>query len=74
LFLEVSIPKISNFSLESNLNIDKKHSTSFVDWLSKSNTPDETHLERTQLSVEQFLAMLRFENRSKLDELSITLE
>jgi hypothetical protein len=36
--------------------------------------PNETQLERTQLSVEQFLAQLRFENRSKLEELSLTLE
>jgi hypothetical protein len=36
--------------------------------------PNETYLERSQLSVEQSLAMLRFENRSKLDELSIALE
>jgi hypothetical protein len=39
-----------------------------------SCTPDETYLERSQLSVEQFLAMLRFEHRSKLEELPITLE
>jgi len=38
------------------------------------STPDETYLERSQLSVEQFLALLRFENRSKLEELPITLE
>ena len=37
-------------------------------------TPNETHLELPQLSVEQFLAQLRFENRSKLEELSLTLE
>jgi len=31
-------------------------------------------LEHSQVSVEQFLAMLRFENRSKLEKLPITLE
>jgi hypothetical protein len=64
----------SSFPSFSNCSIDKKRSTSSVDGFFESNTPNETHLERTQLSVEQFLAMLRFENRSKVEELSITLE
>jgi len=34
-------------------------------------TPNETQLEHFQVDVEQFLTMLRFENRSKLEELSI---
>jgi hypothetical protein len=47
-----------------------KNRLSTVGW----STPDETYLERSRLSVEQFLAMLRFENRSKLEELPISLE
>jgi len=37
-------------------------------------TPNETYVERSQLSVEQFLAMLRFETWSKLEELMIPLK
>ena len=33
------------------------------------STPKATLVERSQLEIEQFLAMLRFENRSKLEEL-----
>lgn len=36
-------------------------------------TPNETYVERSQLSVEQFLAMLRFETRIRLEELTIPL-
>ena len=32
-------------------------------------TPKVTIVERSQLEIEQFLAMLRFENRSKVEEL-----
>jgi hypothetical protein len=35
--------------------------------------PDKTHLELHQIGVEQFLEMLRFEQRSKLEELPVTL-
>jgi len=35
--------------------------------------PNETHLEPHQIGVEQFLEMLRFEQRSKLEELPVTL-
>jgi hypothetical protein len=35
--------------------------------------PDRTHLELHQIGVEQFLEMLRFEQRSKLEELPVTL-
>jgi len=34
-----------------------------------SNTPTATLVERSQLEIEQFLAMLRFETRNKLEEL-----
>jgi hypothetical protein len=34
-----------------------------------SNTPKVTLVERSQVEIEQFLAMLRFENRKKLEEL-----
>ncbi len=34
---------------------------------------DKTHLELHQIGVEQFLEMLRFEQRSKLEELPVTL-
>ena len=33
------------------------------------DTPKATLVERPQTDVEQFLAMLRFENRSKVEEL-----
>jgi len=33
------------------------------------DTPKATIVERSQLEIEQFLAMLRFENRSKFKEL-----
>ena len=33
------------------------------------STPKATLVERPQTDVEQFLAMLRFENRSKVEEL-----
>ena len=33
------------------------------------NTPKVTLVERSQVEIEQFLAMLRFENRQKLAEL-----
>jgi hypothetical protein len=33
------------------------------------STPSATIVERSQLEIEQFLAMLRFETRSKLEEL-----
>jgi hypothetical protein len=33
------------------------------------STPKVTIVERSQLEIEQFLAMLRFENRRKLEEL-----
>jgi len=36
--------------------------------------PTETHPERHSQPVEQFLAMVRFENRSKLADLPIELE
>jgi hypothetical protein len=36
--------------------------------------PDSTHLELHQLSVEQFLEILRFEQRDKLEELPVTLK
>ncbi|MBC8503953.1 MAG: hypothetical protein ISR58_17405 [Anaerolineales bacterium] len=36
--------------------------------------PTETHPERHSQTVEQFLALVRFENRSKLAELPIELE
>ena len=36
--------------------------------------PNRTHLELHQLSVEQFLEMLRFEQRDKLEELPVTLK
>ncbi len=32
-------------------------------------TPKATLVERSQVEIEQFLAMLRFENRKKLEEL-----
>jgi hypothetical protein len=32
-------------------------------------TPNETQLERTQIDVGQFLGMLRFEQRGKLEAL-----
>jgi len=32
-------------------------------------TPKVTIVERSQLEIEQFLAMLRFENRSKVEEM-----
>ena len=32
-------------------------------------TPKATLVERSQLEIEQFLAMLQFENRKKLEEL-----
>jgi hypothetical protein len=35
--------------------------------------PEKTHLELHQLGVEQFLEMLRFEQRGILEELPITL-
>jgi len=35
----------------------------------RPGVPDETHPERHQLGVEQFLEMLRFDQRSKLEEL-----
>jgi hypothetical protein len=35
------------------------------------NTPNVTLVERFQVDVEQFLTMLRFENRSKVEELSL---
>ena len=35
------------------------------------STPNETQLEHFQVDVEQFLTMLRFENRSKLEELTL---
>lgn len=35
--------------------------------------PNRIHLEPHQLGVEHFLEMLRFEQRSKLEELPITL-
>ena len=65
--------KVFSFSLESNLSIDKNRSTSCVGGFREKNTPNETHLERSQLGVEQFLAMLRFENRSKFEELTMPL-
>jgi hypothetical protein len=37
-------------------------------------TPTATLVERSQLEIEQFLAMLRFENRSKLGELPDVLK
>ena len=37
------------------------------------DTPNETYLERSQLGVEQFLALLRFETRGKLEELTMAL-
>jgi len=33
------------------------------------DTPKATLVERSQVEIEQFLAMLRFENRKKLEEL-----
>ena len=33
------------------------------------HTPKVTIVERSQVEIEQFLAMLRFENRKKLEEL-----
>jgi len=36
--------------------------------------PKETHPERQSQPFEQFLAMVRFENRSKLAELPIEVE
>lgn len=33
--------------------------------------PKEIHVELSQLDVEQFLEMLQFENRSKLEELAL---
>jgi hypothetical protein len=35
----------------------------------KKSTPTVTILERSQVEIEQFLEMLRFETRSKLEEL-----
>ncbi len=35
--------------------------------------PTRIHLEPHQLGVEQFLEMLRFEQRAKLEELPVTL-
>jgi hypothetical protein len=34
--------------------------------------PTKTHLEPRQISVEQFLGMLQFEHRAKLEELPDT--
>jgi hypothetical protein len=48
--------------------MDKNSSTlSTVD----GNTPTWTYLELSQMDVGQFFDMLRFENRGKLEELSI---
>ncbi len=33
------------------------------------STPNATLVERSQLEIEQFLTLLRFENRSKMEEL-----
>jgi len=38
------------------------------------STPTATLVERSQLEIEQFLSMLRFENRSKLEELPDVLK
>ncbi len=38
------------------------------------STPNATLVERSQLEIEQFLALLRFENRSKLEELPSILK
>jgi len=38
------------------------------------STPSATIVERSQLEIEQFLAMLRFENRSRLEELPDVLK
>jgi len=38
------------------------------------DTPKATLVERSQVEIEQFLAMLRFENRSKLEELPDVLK
>jgi hypothetical protein len=46
--------------------IDKNRSGST---LGGSCTPKATLVERSQLEIEQFLAMLRFENRKKLEEM-----
>ena len=49
------------------LLIQKNHSEST---LSGFDTPKATLVEQPQTDVEQFLAMLRFENRSKVEELT----
>jgi len=45
---------------------DKNRSRSI---LGGCRTPKATLVERSQVEIEQFLAMLRFENRSKFEEL-----
>jgi hypothetical protein len=40
-----------------------------TNWWAYFYTPKATLVERPQTDVEQFLAMLRFENRSKVEEL-----
>jgi len=43
----------------------------------EENTPFSMHLrtkEPPDMPVEQFLAMLRFENRSKLDDLGVKID
>ena len=46
-----------------------KHST--PDWGLNVSTPTWTYLELSQMDVGQFFDLLRFENRSKLEELTI---
>lgn len=44
----------------------------WIRWLrvrAPSGTPKVTLVERSQVEIEQFLAMLRFENRKKLEEM-----
>jgi hypothetical protein len=47
-----------------HLPVQKKHHKGAI-----FCTPKVTIVERSQVEIEQFLAMLRFENRSKLEEL-----
>ena len=65
--------KVFSFPLESNLNMDMNCSIFSVGGFWEINTPNEIYLERSQLGVEQFLAMLRFEIRSKFEELTMPL-
>ncbi len=57
-----------NFVLHFDLETDIKMAGLFA---SHFSTPTVTLVEPSQVEIEQFLAMLRFENRKKLEELPV---